>query len=103
MRDHSQDKSVQVMGHNLKYFTKYDCSEYHDSWTTHFYKETVKVQKRKWWFFGPIVEGLEPIVLFKIYANALSPSLPKTWWRKRIEHEIDLLYREEELKKGELV
>lgn len=103
MRDHSQDKSVQVMGHNLKYYVEYDCGEYYENWMTHFYKETVTTRRKRWRLFGEWIEVTKPNVLFSIFADANSPSLSKAWWKQRLEDQVDLLYRKEELKKGELI
>lgn len=103
MRDHSKDGSVQVMGHTLKYYVEYDCDEYHDSWTTHFYKESTTIKRRRWLLFGEWIEVIKPKILFSIFADANSPNLSKDWWKQRIEDQVYLLYRKEELKKGELI
>jgi hypothetical protein len=96
-------QEVTLMGHTFKYFVEFDCSEHTETYRTSFYKETTKHRRKKWFLFGPIIEIEEPVVLFKIYDNAHSRFIPKSWWRKEIEKQIEILYREEEIKNGELI
>jgi hypothetical protein len=74
-----------------------------DEPVTIFYSGTKLVTKKKWWLFGPSIQTEVPKEVFRIYADSDDKELSKSWWRKRIEGEIDLLNRKEELEKGELI
>jgi hypothetical protein len=97
------DKQVELMGHTFKYYTNFDCSEHSEHVETCFYKETRIEKKRKWLLFGELIETEVPIVLFKIYADANSVFIPKSWWRNEIEKKIQLIKRKEEIENNELI
>lgn len=96
-------KEIELMGHTFKYYTNFDCSEHGEIYETCFYKETRIQKRKKWLLFGELIETEVPIVLFSIYADSNSVLIPKSWWRNEIEKKIELLYRKDEIKNGELI
>lgn len=99
-----QERKIEIGGRTLRYYIKTNpCGEFDDYLTTIFYEETKVSYRKKYWMFGPTVKVEKPIKLFTIFANADSPNLPKSWWRKQIEGKLELLNRSQELKNGELI
>lgn len=96
-------KQTIINGDTWYYETKVNSNEWGDIYYTEFWKEKKPRTFRKYWFFGPWVTKEEPVVLFTIHADSGDPNLTKAWWRKKINHEIDLLKRQEEINKGELI
>jgi hypothetical protein len=98
-------KKITINGIDLLYETFCDSNEYDDYFWTGFYHPTEKVQieERKYVFFGKKTVTEVPKLLFKIYEDSNDQNLSKAWWRKRIENELDLLNREQELENGELI
>lgn len=81
----------------------YDNGEYGDSPVTIFWQEEKEVKYRKYLFFGPWRTKIEPVVLFSIYDDSNNSNLTKGYWKQKIEYQIELLGRSDELKKGELI
>lgn len=99
-----QERKIEINGRPLRYYIKTTSyGELDDGYTTIFYDETKVSYRKKYWLFGPTVKIEKPIELFRIFANADSPSLPKSWWRERITEKLELLNRSQELKNGELI
>lgn len=86
----------------LKYFVTCSSSEYGDYYETNFFKETVKLTKKKFWS-RKTYEVEEPLILFYIPHNANDQMLTKSWWRERIQRELELLGRKQELENGQLI
>jgi len=91
----------QITINNETFF--YKTFSYHGEHKTEFWKGSKKTFRRKYIFFGPIIESSEPDVLFTIYNDSDSPYLTKSWWRDEINKRIETLKRKEQLKKGELI
>lgn len=96
-------KQIIINGETWYYQTILHSSEWGDSYSTRFWKETKPVSFRKYLFFGPWITKEKPVVLFTIWANSDDPMYTKDWWKKKIDHEIELLGRQAELDKGELI
>lgn len=95
----------QITINNETFFYK---TEWHDGYSddfpvTIFWKEEQEVKYRKYLFFGPWKTKIEPIVLFTIYDDSTNSNLTKGYWKQKIEREVELLGRSNELKKGELI
>jgi hypothetical protein len=95
-------KTIKVNDIELQYKVFEDITEYGSSIWTEFYLGTETVTERKYWLFGSLITKEVPKLVFKIYEDAYNISLSKEFWRTAIQKKLDLLYRREELERGEL-
>lgn len=96
-------RSVTIKGKTFHYIIQYDCSEYNDYYWTEFYQETYTETYKKYWLFGPTLTREVPIILFKLGFNIEDKYFTKKYVRERIEIQVELLEREEEIKRGEII
>jgi len=97
-------KSIRIQERELQYQTIWDCDEVGEWCWTEFYEGTVEVTKRKFPQFWKKYTVIEPRILFKIEgANTEDPRLLKSWWKKKIEENLEMLGRSNEIKRGELI
>jgi hypothetical protein len=92
-------KKINIDGVELDY--EIMVSEF-DEWT-YFYQGTKKVNKRKYFLFGPLVEVIKPIFVFKVGFNIESEFITKDVVRSHINRGVELLNRKEEIKRGEII
>jgi hypothetical protein len=81
----------------------FDTSEWGNMHWTEFYEGTVKVTRKKYFIFGEEITVEEPKKIFTINADCDCPQRSRGWWRDKIMHELSILERSEELKRGELI
>lgn len=72
------------------------CTDFYDT-------RTRSVKKRKYWLFGPFIQVIEHIFLFRIWGDAYDVNLTKDDWRLRIKKQLELLDRRKELEQGILI
>ena len=99
-------KTVEINGREFTYETKWiSMGEYGDYPVTIFYEGTTTRLKRNGFLgiFGRLVTEEIPKEVFKIYHDSADERLSKSFWRERIEKEIDLLDRKDQLKRGDLI
>ncbi len=98
-------KSVTIEGRTLQYETKwYSMGEYGEYPVTIFYEGTETVTKRTGFLgLGPKVTKEVPKQIFKIHEDSKNTELTKDWWKKAIEHELELLDRKAQIERGELI
>lgn len=97
--------SIQIDGRNLQYESE-DFSDMAGDWkATAFYEGTELVQRKRriGLFKSEVYEVEEPKFLFRIYENVNNILLSKSWWKRKILHELELVDRENEIKRGELI
>lgn len=97
---------VTVNGRIFQYEVKAEISEYGDEYRTEFYEGAKPVRRLRWswkkfWFEG--YDTVEPNHVFTIHASAFEKCLTKGWWKKELEHQVELLGRADELERGELI
>lgn len=95
-------KSITINGRSFQYEVFQSTSEWGESTWTEFYEGVKTVKYRKWGLFGTQLEKTVPVHVFTIHEDANNPRKSKKWWWKRINEEIELLNRKEEIEKGEL-
>lgn len=99
-------KKLQYKGYTFHYQVKeYDCGEYGVAtcYTTIFYEYLGKGVKKKYWLWGPEVKYDIHKELFTLQYNIESCGITKIEIRRDLDKEIDLMFRCEEIKKGEIV
>lgn len=80
--------------------TQHECGDYE----THFYDtEPIISERKKYIFFGPIVQDTSYKELFTLQLNMESDSYTKKEIRAKIQKQVDLLNRRDEIKRGEFV
>lgn len=96
-------KTLEVNGVTLQYGVHHDCSEYGETSLTRFYHGTITRTYKKYWLFGEVITNIEPKYVFTIWGDIESKSYTKKQLRKLIEHQLELMYREEEIDRGEII
>jgi hypothetical protein len=105
MESQSQNnlRYVDIDGRIIHYKCFYDASEWGDMHWTEFYEGTIQVTRKKYFLFGEEITTEEPKKVFTINEDCDCPRRSRGWWRERIMHELELLERANELKRGELI
>ena len=99
-------RTIEINGRVLAYETKWNSmGEYGDYPVTIFYEGTTTRLRRTGFLgiFGRIVTEEIPKEVFKIYQDSNDERLTRGYWRERIENEIELLDRKDQLKRGDLI
>lgn len=96
-------KSITINNKTFYYVVQYVCSEYDNYYLTEFYQETYTETYKKYWLFGPTLTREVPIILFELAINIEDKYFTKKDIRERIERQVELLEREEEIKRGEII
>ena len=96
-------KTLEINGVTLQYEMCYHTSEYGDNTWAKFYIGTTTRTYKKCWLFGKKITVIEPKYVFTIWRDIQSKDYTKKQVRGWIEHELELLGREEEIKKGEII
>lgn len=94
---------VDIDGRIIHYKCLSHIGEYGEMHWTEFYEGTEKFYKKKYFLFGEKVEYERPKLIFTIYEDCDCPRRTRGWWRERIMHNLELLNRADELKRGELI
>ena len=96
-------KTLDVNGRIFQYKRFCNIGEYGDSEWTEFYDGLEAKQKRKFIFFGEIITYTIPKFVFRVPYNIEDPNHLKSAVRKTIESYVELLGRQEEINKGEII
>jgi hypothetical protein len=105
MESQSQNnlKYVNINGRTIHYKCLSSIGEGAEFHWTEFYEGTVSITRKKYFLFGEKITMEKPKKIFTIYEDCNCPRRSRGWWRERIMHELELLNRSEELKRGELI
>lgn len=99
-------KKLTVNGEDFFYQVEtFDCGPYGaaDCYATHFYKYGGVKEVKKYLFFGPMIKKDIWDMVFTIQENIECPDFTKKEIRKMIEKKVELLKREEEIERGEII
>jgi hypothetical protein len=77
--------------------------DYHGTITYFYSSEPTIIKFKKYLFFGEEEERKEYKLLFVLYCDIESPKYTKEQIRERLEREIKIIDREEEIKRGEII
>lgn len=75
----------------------------HGDTFTDIYEGTELKTYRRYWLFGKIETKEQPKFLFRLGFDIEDKTLTKSFVRGRIEHNLELLVREAQIKRGEIV
>lgn len=81
--------SININGRTIHFTVEYDCSEWGESWQTHFFEKYETISRKKWYFFGPIITRQEPYIMFSIYQDINNPRLTKEYWKREITRKLN--------------
>jgi hypothetical protein len=97
-------KTLEINGVSLQYLMFESHNEYDggSTWTRFYIGNTTRTY-RKYWLFGKNVTVIEPKYVFTIWRDIESKDYTKKQVRGWIEHELELLGREGEIKRGEII
>jgi hypothetical protein len=96
-------KELTIQGKTLQYEIKHEVSEYSSSTWTEFYIGSETVIYRKYWLFGELITKTYPKLVFKIWRNIEDKTYTKSQVRKWIEYQLELLDREAQIARGEII
>lgn len=96
-------KSITINNKTFYYVVQLNCTEYGNYYWTEFYQETYTETYKKYWLFGPTLTREIPIILFQLYCDIEDKYLTKSDVKERIQRQVELLDREEEIKRGEII
>lgn len=98
---------IEINGRKFSYKIRYESNEAYSYEWTEFYK-TIMVEEKKWsWrkfkfvLTGKMIEN--EIKLFDIGFDIHNPRYTKNDIRKKLEREVELLNRAEEIERGEII
>ena len=96
-------KTLEINGISLQYLMFESTSEYGSNTFARFYMGNTTRTYRKYWLFGEKITVIEPKYVFTIWRDIESKDYTKKQVRGWIEHELELLDREAEIRKGEII
>jgi len=96
-------KTLDVNGRTLQYEVCFYNSEFGCDEYTEFFEGTKSRTFRKYLLFGPKITKLVPNKVFELSINIEDPCFTKQEIRSRIEKQIELLERTEQIQRGEII
>lgn len=103
----NKSNTIVIKGETFYYVIEYLFSEYGQSADTLFYKEEIISFRKKYFFFGKLVESRKPEILFRIGYDIEDSFQTKKFMRDLVHKEYyrykELIYREKEIANGELI
>ena len=99
-------REITLNGQTLQYKVETEVTEHGDYSWTEFYDGKVEVLRHRFnwkkFRFEPYAKTIWNHV-FTIHEDADRPDITKGWWRDRIAEKIELMGRENEIAKGQLI
>ena len=96
-------KTININGKEFFYEVCYHVSEYGEYVWTEFYDGSYTKTYKKYFFFGPTRTKEVYNKVFQLNFNIEDKNKTKSDIRKSLERQIELMNREEEIKRGELI
>ena len=96
-------KTLTINNRKLEYKLFWHSSEYGESEWTEFYEGTITETHKKYWLFGKEITTIKPKKVFTIWNNIESKNYTKKKVRDWIEYQVELLDREDEIRRGEII
>ena len=95
-------KKISILGQKFEY--KVFCTdEFGAYYSTEFYQGTVERTFRKYILFGEKITVFEPKLIFEVDLNIEDPGYTKVYMKSRLENKVGLLYRKQEIERGEII
>lgn len=96
-------KEIKILGKNFFYEVFYDCSEWGEFYETIFYKDVKFKKRKKFIFFGPLIDVPDHEISFVVHFNIEDETITKDELREVLERKVTLLERRNEILRGELI
>lgn len=96
-------KSLVVKNTTLYYELNYVDNHYDTTYYTRFYLELKTKKVRKYWLWGELVDVPDNKEIFRVWFDIEKPTHTKEELRIILERQLELYYRPEEIKRGELL
>jgi hypothetical protein len=96
-------KDLNVNGRTFQYEIFSDVSEYGETVFTEFYEGKETKTRRKYFLFGPEITKEVPHKVFTIYFDIEDTDRTKDEVRTVLERHIELLDREAQIQRGEII
>lgn len=96
-------KKITINDRTFEYQVFAETSEYGTDFTTEFYEGTETYVQRKYLFFGEKQTLVRPKNVFTFNWNIEDPLFTKKQVREKLERQVELLGRAEEIAKGEII
>ena len=97
-------KKIAINGDDFEYKIFSDCDEYNGPYCwTEFYQGVEIKSYKKYLLLGPIVTEASPKFIFKVWMNIESPHYTKQAIRAILLTQVELLYRKQEIERGEII
>lgn len=96
-------ETITISGREFQYNIVWYDGEFGDYAETVFYLGTKTETYRKYLLFGPMVTVEVPIEAFRFDGNIKSNKYTKEELRKKLEKKVELLDRQAEIDRGELI
>lgn len=93
-------KELEINGRKFLYEIK---PGHYSEWTQFYFPEPIIEKRKRYFLFGPEIEIKKYEEAFTLNFSILNKGFTKKMVRRRIEMEIDLLNREEEIKNGIII
>lgn len=96
-------KTLTINDRTFQYQIFEESTEWGTYQYTEFYDGTTTVTSKKYWLFGEKITKTIPKLVFTIWNDIEDNTYTKKQVRSWIEHQVELLDREEEIKRGEII
>jgi hypothetical protein len=96
-------KTLTINNRTFQYEIFEDSTEWGTYQYTEFYDGTITVTRKKYWLFGEKNTKTIPNHVFTIYNDIEDKTYTKKQVRGWIERQVELLDREEEIERGEII
>jgi|688.fasta_scaffold755203_3 hypothetical protein len=96
-------ETITISGREFQYEIFWYDGEYGDYAETVFYQGTKTETKHKYLLFGPMITVEAPIQVFKFSGSIKSIDYTKKQLREKLEKKVELIDRQAEIDRGELI
>lgn len=96
-------KALVINNTTLHYQVNYDDEGYDTVFYTEFFLELKTKLVKKYWLFGPLVEVDDSKSIFEVSFDIEEPTHTKSELKAILERKLELYFRLDEIKRGELV
>ena len=96
-------KALVINNTNLYYQVNFNEQEYDTILYTEFFLDIKTKLVKKYWLFGPLVEVDDSKAIFEVNFNIEEPTHTKSELKAILERKLELHFRLDEIKRGELV
>lgn len=96
-------EKITISGQEFQFEINEEYGEYGTYHETNFYQGTETKTYRKYWLFGPKITVVRPKLAFTFSGSIKSNSFTKKSLREQLEKHVELLNRQAEIDRGEII